>query len=164
GTRRAAVWMFAALMALSVYDLWNQTRHLPWIAESLGSNVPRGERFIGYADKSAAMSDWRDVGRWVMSKTPHDAVFLTPLRFSTFKWYAGRGEVATWKDMPQDAASINQWMARLNEIYGTGFGDPDRRWHWSLAEVGDGRLRQLAAKYHAGYAIVELIEGVPPLV
>jgi hypothetical protein len=54
-------------------------------------------------------------------------------------------------------------LDRLNEVYGSGLADPDRRWHLSLAAVGYDKLRGLAAKYHAGYAIDELVEGVPQL-
>jgi hypothetical protein len=161
--RKSAHWMLAGLIALSAYDLWNQVRHLPWLPESLGRVTPRGERFTGFADKSAAYDDWRDTCRWITENTPPDAVFITPVRSSTFKWFAGRGEIGTWKDMPQDAASILKWMDRLNEVYATGLADPDRRWHLSLAAVGYDKLRGLAAKYHAGYAIVELVEGVPRL-
>lgn len=161
--RKSARWMFAGLIALSTYDLWNQVRHLPWLPESIGRVTPRGERFIGFSDKLAAYDDWRDMCRWIADNTPPDAVFITPVRSNTFKWFAGRGEIGTWKDMPQDAKSIGLWIARLNDLYGTGSSDPDRRWRASLAEVGYDRLRELAAKYHAGYAIVELVEGAPRL-
>jgi hypothetical protein len=162
-SRRSVHWMLAGLIALSAYDLWNQVRHLPWLPESLGRVTPRGERFTGFPDKSAAYDDWRGMCRWITENTPPDAVFITPVRSSTFKWFADRGEIGTWKDMPQDAASILKWMERLNEVYATGLADPDRRWHLSLAAVGYDKLRELAAKYHAGYAIVELVEGVPQL-
>jgi hypothetical protein len=161
--RKSARWMLAGLIAISVYDLWNQLRHFPWLPESLGRVTPRGERFIGISDKQAAYDDWRDMCRWITENTPPDAVFITPVRSSTFKWFTGRGEIGTWKDMPQDATSILHWTERLDDIYGTGYKDRDRRWHISLSEVGYDRLRELAAKYHAGYAIVELIEGVPRL-
>lgn len=162
-SRKPAHWVLAGLIALSAYDLWNQVRHVPWLPESLGRVTPRGERSIGFSDKQAAFDDWRDMCRWIAENTPPDAVFITPVRCSTFKWFAGRGEVATWKDMPQDAANILKWMDRLNDIYATGLADPDRRWHLSLAAVGYNKLRGLAAKYHAGYAIVELVDGVPQL-
>jgi len=161
--RRSARWMVAGLIALSTYDLWNQVRHLPWLPESFGRVTPRGERFVGFPDKLAAYDDWRELCRWIADHTTSDAVFITPVRSSTLKWFTGRGEVGTWKDMPQDAASILPWMDRLNDIYGTGYKDPDRRWRLSLAEVGYDRLRDLAAKYHAGYVIVELVEGAPQL-
>jgi len=161
--RKSAHWMIAGLIAISTYDLWNQVRHLPWLPESFGRMTPRGERFIGFSDKQAAYDDWRDICRWIAENMPPNAVFVTPVRSSTFKSFAGRGEIGTWKDMPQDAASVVKWLDRLNEVYGSGLADPDRRWHLSLAAVGYDKLRGLAAKYHAGYAIVELVEGVPQL-
>jgi len=161
--RRATRWMFAGVFAICAYDLWNQARRFPWLPESSGRPIPRGERFVGFGDKSAAYDDWRDICSWIADHAPLDAIVITPVRSSTFKWFTGRGEVATWKDMPQDAVSMIGWMDRLNEIYGTGISDPERRWHLSLAEVGYDRLRELAAKHHAGYALVELVEGVPKL-
>src|SRR3990172_8878289 len=71
----------------------------------------------------------------------------------TFKWYAGRSEVVTWKDVPQDARSIVEGWDELHDIYAVG--DPQRgyRWHNSLAELGPERLKQLGAKYGADYAL-----------
>ena len=41
------------------------------------------------------------------------AIFLTPTDHQTFKWYAQRAELVTWKDVPQDAESIVEWSERL---------------------------------------------------
>ncbi len=73
---------------------------------------------------------------------------------STLRWYANRGEVVSWKDIPQDAKGIVEWWRRLGEIWGVGTpaGPID-----SLALLGPARLTELAAKYHAEYAIVQLL-------
>ncbi len=57
--------------------------------------------------------DWRRMCRWVKENTQSDARFLTPNFQQTFKWYAGRSEVATRKDVPQDPASLTVWYRRL---------------------------------------------------
>ena len=49
-----------------------------------------------------------------------DALFLTPRMSQTFRWYASRGEVVNWKDIPQDAKGIVEWWRRLGEIWGVG--------------------------------------------
>ena len=122
----------------------------------VGARVgPRTDRFI--TDKAA----WLDVCRWARENTPPEAVFITPRQSSTFKWHSGRNESVTWKDMPQDAASIEKWWQRLRDCFGTGQQDPNNRWHQSLAELGDEKLRELAKKYAAQYAVVEVIPAVP---
>ncbi len=54
---------------------------------------------------------------WVVDsgKIPPGARFLTPRMAQTFKWYTGHSEVATWKDIPQDAQELVQWWARLQD-------------------------------------------------
>jgi hypothetical protein len=68
---------------------------------------------------------WREVCRWVADNTPPDAKFLTPRRQQTFKWYAQRAEVVSWKDVPQDAAGIVGWKQTLSEIFPPGSGQLD---------------------------------------
>lgn len=78
------------------------------------SPMGRGERLFDAVN----LSDWRDVCRWFREHTPTDALVLTPRSFQSFKWYAERAEFATWKDMPQDAASLVAWSRRLADLYG----------------------------------------------
>jgi hypothetical protein len=72
----------------------------------------------------------------------------------TFRWNADRGEVVTWKDIPQNADGIVEWWRRLGEIWGVGTpaGAID-----SLALLGPQRLAEIAKKYQAEYAIVQLL-------
>jgi hypothetical protein len=153
---KIARWIFLALFVVLAYDTWSQLRHFPWLPEQWG-------RVESRSDKFTATDDWRDVCRWARENSPADAVFLTPLRSNTFKWYAGRGEAATWKDMPQDAHSVVEWSKRINEFFDNGKKDPDDHWRATLAELGDERLKELAAKYKFQYAIVERIPGGPKL-
>ncbi len=134
--------------------------------------------------KMADFAAWRAACDWVANPTnvPPGARFLTPRLAQTFGWYSGHSEVATWKNVPQDAADIIEWWRRIQELYMTdeakkGTGpicakhpegrsgkldlSPFPRWHGSLAELGAERLRQLGANYDADYVIVEVTE--PPL-
>lgn len=70
----------------------------------------------GQVDTDWRLSDWREACRWIEQHLPEDACVLTPWDHQTFKWYAGRSEVATWKDIPQDAAGIVQWQQRRENI------------------------------------------------
>lgn len=60
--------------------------------------------------------DWRRVCEWIKAETPVDAVFVTPRHQQTFKWWAERAEVATVKDIPQDARSVLEWQLRRAEL------------------------------------------------
>lgn len=109
------------------------------------------------ADRGVSYVSWRLACNWVVhsGEIPRDARFLTPRQSQTFRWYTGRAEVATWKDIPQDAASIVQWWRRLRELHGTRRGTSGRGWRRSLLELGPQRLRRLAEKYQAQYVLVE---------
>jgi hypothetical protein len=65
----------------------------------------------------ASYEDWVDVCQWAADNTPADALFLTPRLGQSFKWRTGRREVATRKDIPQDARGIVEWSDRLHNIY-----------------------------------------------
>jgi hypothetical protein len=92
--------------------------------------------------------DWQAVCRWVAENAPPDAVFLTPREQQTFKWYAGRAEVANWKDVPQDARGLIAWKQRIDDIY-------PRSHRNDLAEFSDVELVALAHKYGAGFIVLD---------
>lgn len=100
---------------------------------------------------------WRDLGRWVRHDTPINARFLTPRNQQTFKWYAQRSEVASWKDIPQDAKSILEWWKTLQAIY------PDPVARHGLAEWSDRELLELAHRYKATYIVVDRTRSKRPI-
>jgi hypothetical protein len=144
--------LIAALTTVCIYDLAVQIRHNAFLPETVRAN-PRGDKFTSFAD-------WRDVCRWAHDNTPPETVFITPRNASTFKWYAGRNEVANWKDMPQDAASLNEWWLRLRDIFGNEGMTADKHWRLTLAELPLPELQSIGKKYDAGYVIVELLPDV----
>jgi hypothetical protein len=95
--------------------------------------------------------DWQRVCQWIESETPADALFLTPREQQTFKWYAGRPEVVTWKDVPQDARGLLEWNKRMDEVHPR---DPAHRQH-DLAAFDDATLVSLAQKYGAKYVLID---------
>jgi hypothetical protein len=103
---------------------------------------------------------WRDTCAWVAAHTPADARFLTPRMAQSFRWYAQRAEVVSQKDLPQDARSIVQWWARLQDIHRAGTHAYPSPWHGSLTELTAARLRQLGVRYGAAYLVTE---AEPPL-
>lgn len=91
---------------------------------------------------------WRDVCMWIEGNTPPGARFLTPRRQQTFKWYAQRAEVVTWKDVPQDAAGLVTWRKTLSEVVPPGTGS-------DLGAHTDKELAALAQKHGAAYVVID---------
>jgi hypothetical protein len=105
-------------------------------------------RFADSQETMAAFQAWRSMGEWVRENTPRDALFLTPRSQQTFKWYAHRPEVVTWKDVPQDAGALVEWRRRFEDVY----GPIDSR---GFTAYSDGELRVLARKYGVKYIVIE---------
>jgi hypothetical protein len=144
-------WRVAAPVMLALIATWLLE---PQLAARIAPEAPRADK----PGKTANLADWRDACDWIAAHTPVEATFLTPRTAQTFKWYAGRSEVATWKDLPQDADSIVAWRRRLEDLYGTG--DSSEPWYDSLAEIDVARLRRVGEKYGARFIVCE---SDPPL-
>lgn len=95
---------------------------------------------------------WEDACQWVRGATPADALFITPRLRQTFKWYAQRAEVATWKDVPQDAAHIVVWWQRLVDLH-TVETATGREWIKSLTQHSPQKLGALGERYKADYLV-----------
>ena len=114
-------------------------------------------------DKNVEHDDWIDVCKTAQQNTNPGDIFITPRLSSTFRWYAERPEVGTWKDMPQDAKSIVEWWQRMSDLHANGRNDPGKRWYESVSELEGTRLYEVAGKYGARYVIVQLDEDLPRL-
>jgi hypothetical protein len=150
-------WLAGTLLLLTI-DTAMQIDHFPFRIP-----VVHDEPATPRTDKNVNYLDWIDACEWIVENTEEDDIVLTPRMSATFKWHTGRPEVATWKDVPQDAGAIKEWWDRMNEIYGTGDKPPLPRWRRSLAEHGPAQLHELMAKYDAEYVIVELRDDVEAL-
>lgn len=94
--------------------------------------------------------DWIDVCTWIRVNTPEESRFLTPRAQSTFKWYAHRSEVVSWKDVPQDAVGIVNWRNRFSAVYGP------TTFRFGLATLdAETRLLDLGRKYDAQFLVIE---------
>lgn len=95
---------------------------------------------------------WQDACKWAREHSSPKSLFLIPRRGYDFRWYAERPVFFTWKDVPQDAASLVIWWQRYLEAYHGAvdeFGEPST--YHSLQELGADRLRELAAKHKIDY-------------
>lgn len=59
------------------------------------------------------LADWLDMCHWIREQTPDNALVCTPMESWAFKWFADRPEYVSYKDCPQDAASLVEWNRRL---------------------------------------------------
>jgi hypothetical protein len=153
--RVAGLWLAGAAL-LATIDTANQFSHLPFRVPGIheATVTPR-------VDKNVAYDDWVAACEWIAEHTEPAEIVLTPRSSATLKWHTGRPEVATWKDVPQDARSIVEWWNRMGALHATG--DSDRRWFKSFSELGAARLHQVMEKYDALYVIVPLHDDVEPL-
>lgn len=153
----AAVWL-AGLCLITVWLVGGQV-------------VKQWRMQIAPADQSLLMEDspehasgpevvyrWQAVCAWVAENTPSDALFLTPRAQQTFKWYAGRAEVVSFKDVPQDSRSLLEWYDRVGRCAPprNAAGEP---LGWTTEQ-----LKRLQARYGFQYVIVDRrIQREPPL-
>ena len=90
-----------------------------------------------------------------------NALFLVPRNAQSFKWYAGRSDLVTWKDVPQNARDLIVWRDRLEDVYQPKDDEGGKRVAVrSLASLGTTRTRELAEKYGIDYV---LTREYPPL-
>ncbi len=56
---------------------------------------------------------WVDVCRWIKDHTLPGALVQAPVHNQNFKWFAERAEYVSYKDVPQDNASLVKWNNRM---------------------------------------------------
>lgn len=94
-------------------------------------NDPRPEAFLQGQRLSNSLGwgehvrDWWEVCQWFRMSTPPESLVVVPVSRQTFRWYSGRGEVYSWKDIPQDVAGILEWgdrgvLLRATRLYANG--------------------------------------------
>jgi hypothetical protein len=76
--------------------------------------------------RASCYLNWQNICDWIRTNTDRDALFLTPLKSQTFRWYSDRAEYVNWKDMPQNAVGILEWANRRREVDALEFPPDDR--------------------------------------
>ena len=138
------VFVVCILLASILLFVERNEKRIPWAdVRSLPQYPNEDQRF------RESWENWVDLCDWVGGNTPADAAFITPYQQQTFKWYAGRSEVVSWKDIPQDAASMVEWDRRRKEIQ-----VPQQSSELGMLAYSDERLSQLARRYGADFLVL----------
>lgn len=100
-------------------------------------------------------TDWLATCEWVREHTPTEALFITPRLNQTFKWRTGRAEVATWKDLPQDATAILLWWERMLTLHTERTADGQLVWRYRLSTLPTEQVIALGEQMQADYLLTE---------
>lgn len=153
--------------ALLVFLTLISVANIGWIIyRRIELGVPESQKtLVAYEPnrqaRRATHRDWLECCEWIRAKTPIEAIFLTPQSQQTFKWYAQRGEVFTWKDAPQDGAGMTEWLRRYQDVMHPNeviLHSPET----DPSLPVDQRANALAKKYGATYIVVDRRRGWTP--
>lgn len=100
--------------------------------------------------------EWVEMCEWVEAHTPSSARFFVPRQSHSFKWRTGRSEVVTWKDMPQDAASMVEWRTRIKDVFRPRL-DASSKW---LASPDLQLISELTHRYDADFVVLDTPESL----
>lgn len=127
-----------------VVDIALESRHWP---------LP-GRMLAARSDSKVEAAAWADICGWARDHLQPGTCVLTPRGAASFTWRTGLPEVVSWKNSPQDAASLVAWRRRIADCFAAdgGLHEMER----STAALGEQRLREVAARYGAGVVIVPL--------
>ena len=134
----------ALATALLALDLVAESSHWPLPGRAL---APR-------SDSKVEAAAWAEICDWVKGNVPPGTCALTPRGAASFTWRTGLPEVVSWKNSPQDAASLVAWRRRITDCFSADgtIRDMER----TTAALGEQRLRDVADRYGAAIAIVPL--------
>lgn len=151
GRPQVAAWSQMALLLAAVIPLltWNYEQQQLPLPGSVRQTWQQEDEPRSAESTRQRFLDWRAACAWVEANTPVDAIFVTPRRQQTFKWYASRAEVVSLKDIPQDARGLVEWRRRMNDIFTPAVN------RLGLAALTDQQIVELANRYGADYVIVD---------
>lgn len=95
------------------------------------------------------VKDWQEACAWIRKNTPPQALFFTPRAQQTFKWYAQRAEVVTFKDVPQDGKSLLEWYDRVGRCA------PPRDSSLQPMQWSTDHMNRLQRRYGFAYVLVD---------
>ncbi len=85
--------------------------------------VPFQTRPIYLFPWSEKVTDEIDISRQAETLTPPDAIFIVPVDFTAFRWYAKRSQYVDYKAMLHQESFLKTWYKRMQEIYAFGLSE-----------------------------------------
>lgn len=145
----------AGLFSWICVERWSDER--PFAVQSSMATYPENQKRT-----LETYQNWRKACEWVRTNTPRDSRFLTPAKQQTFKWYAERAEIVSWKDVPQDPAGVIGWYGEIQRFHRVQLFYPSGIWAYN-----DQQLRDIATDTGATHIIsfqseLDAREGAPP--
>jgi len=150
---------YSRLSFLPALDrLWS--RHRAWVILMLSvvplaafaparlRNVPRRSSLI----HELAGRPEVELIDWMRTRSPRDAVFLTPPDVESLRFRGQRAIVVDWKATPIIPRELIAWHDRLNDVCGREVKSADDLANYDALDRE--RLEQLKAKYHLDYVVV----------
>jgi hypothetical protein len=145
--RQGAAWRRVVALAVIIWPIYflGSVTYARW-----QSNLPPALKQV---ENAVA---WQKACRWIDEHAPADARFIIPRWGHAFKWYAARADVASYKDVPQDPASVVAWRDRLRKLYPT-INARDERGRKIMLDspevLGTPQVLELAKRYGATHVI-----------
>ncbi|AKT37133.1 uncharacterized protein CMC5_012630 [Chondromyces crocatus] len=90
---------------------------------------------------------------WMRERSPKDALFLTPPRMDTLRFWGQRAIVVDWKANAMMPGEIPEWFKRIKDVTGRstikGRSDLD-----AYEQMDEKRLQLLRSRYRVDYVVV----------
>jgi hypothetical protein len=91
---------------------------------------------------------------WMRDKSPVDAIFLTPPRAETMRFWGQRAIVVDWKSVPMVPDEVLAWHQRLKDVTGrpnfSNVGDLD-----GYRSMDQARLESLKSRYSVDFVVLQ---------
>lgn len=155
---RSALFVVPVIFVAGV-SLFQGVVPVPGVQSALRDNLKFNVTFDDVAADPRNTADFQslvDLGAFARDHLPADTIVLTPPNFGAFRIFARRAIVMDFKSWIFHDPGL--WLGRLTDVYGRGGGrlgfalrDELVR---SYADISDQKIRQVADKYGAGYAIL----------
>jgi hypothetical protein len=112
-----------------------------------------------------AIEEWKDMCQWIKKNTEPTDKFWIPRDGHTFKWYAQRSDIGTWKNLPQDAESIVKWRKAMRDLYvyknAEGKNAEDRLITTLLLSKTEEQIAAMQEQYNFAYILCAIADEMP---
>jgi hypothetical protein len=109
-------------------------------------------------------SDEADISEKAYQLTPEDAVFITPVYFSAFRWYSKRSTYVDYKALFHQESFLTEWYQRIQNIY--AYGMKERKGGFDIKAFSKALLEEpssISIDYWKKLGITHIISTSPDI-